>query len=448
MRNLLWLLLLTLAPAQAATMDTRLAKVDICGRYEVIHINGVVTNSAGAQSNVNRLAQVYGNSHNGHLIAYALAYNRTRGLPLDLYQSMLQVIADFPGATFSDWIASALAGMGVGTVTIDKMRSISQRFADANGFTRPPQYQDQDLADIILAIRQNHMRYGKLLLVPHSQGNLYANLVYDQLTTAPLVADFPPQSVLMAHIANAATTMRAGNHYVTTDKDMVIKAVRWAVPAGSQPNISVSITTAFTNDLLGHKFIEVYMGISTARTKVVNLIKARLDALKTTAPDPLNWVRSTGSMYYCGQQAPYYGPAPWACWMPDIRQPYPQPWSWYHTNMITSLVAGSAVPLFQPGTLADAESFTRMHSTACYNFFINDRIAKLKATVYTPADNIPGCGTGYPSGPYSVSEITWSQIYSADSQTVRATYDLQPPVFGGTLGQDVVNIERLGVCRR
>jgi hypothetical protein len=447
MRNLFWLLLFTLAPAQAATMDARLAKADICGRYEVIHINGVVTTPNGANANLTRLIQVYGNSHNNHLIAYALAYNPTRGLPTDLYQSMLQVIADFPGATFADWVASALAGMGVGTVTVEKMRTISQRFADANGFTRPPQYQDQDLADIILAIRQNHRPHGKLLLVPHSQGNLYANLVYDQLT-GPFVSEFPAKSVMMAHLANAATTMRTGNHYVTTDKDLVIKAVRWAVPAGSQPNAPVSITTAFTNDLLGHKFIEVYMGIPTVKTKVVNLIKARLDVLKTTAPDPLNWVRSSGAMYYCGQLAPYYGPAPWACWMPDVTKPYPQPWSWYHTNMITVPIAGSAFPLFQPGTLANAESATRMHSTACYNFFINDRIAKLKATVYTPPDNIPGCGTGYPSGPYSVSEITWSQIYSADSQAVRATYDLQPPVFGGSLGQDVVNIETLGVCRR
>jgi hypothetical protein len=52
MRNLLWLLLLALAPVQAATMDARLAKVDVCGRYEVIHINGVVTTPNGAQSNL------------------------------------------------------------------------------------------------------------------------------------------------------------------------------------------------------------------------------------------------------------------------------------------------------------------------------------------------------------------------------------------------------------
>jgi hypothetical protein len=354
MRNLLWLLLLALAPVQAATMDARLAKVDVCGRYEVIHINGVVTTPNGAQSNLTRLIQVYGNSHNGHLIAYALAYNPTRGLPTDLYQSMLQVIADFPGATFGDWVASALAGMGVGTVTTEKMRSISQRFADANGFTRPPQYQDQDLADIILSIRQNHRRYAKLLLVPHSQGNLYANLVYDKLTTAPLVADFPPQSVLMAHIANAATTMRTGNHYVTTDKDLVIKAVRWAVPAGSQPNVPVSMTTAFTNDLLGHKFIEVYMGISAARTKVINLIRTRLDQLKTTAPDPTTWVRSTGSMYYWGPLQAWYGPGPWLCYVGG------QQWT---TNVISVPTAGSHTGILQPGTLAQAESFTRMQSS-------------------------------------------------------------------------------------
>ena len=52
MRNLIWLLLLALAPAQAANIDARLAKVDVCGRYEIIHINGVVTSPAGAQDNL------------------------------------------------------------------------------------------------------------------------------------------------------------------------------------------------------------------------------------------------------------------------------------------------------------------------------------------------------------------------------------------------------------
>ena len=118
MRNLLWLLLLALAPVQAATMDARLAKVDVCGRYEVIHINGVVTTPNGAQSNLTRLIQVYGNSHNGHLIAYALAYNPTRGLPTDLYRSMLQVIADFPGATETEMFGCDPAGTAHRTALI------------------------------------------------------------------------------------------------------------------------------------------------------------------------------------------------------------------------------------------------------------------------------------------------------------------------------------------
>ena len=85
-------------------------------------------------------------------------------------------------------------------------------------------------------------------------------------------------------------------------------------------------------------------------------------------------------MYYCGTLQAWYGPGPWLCYIGG------QQWT---TNVVSAPIAGSQSVVLQPGTLANAESFTRMHSVACYNFFINDRISKLTATTYTPAVLIP-----------------------------------------------------------
>lgn len=58
--------------------DPRLAKSDPCGPFEVVHINGVLTDFPEAQANLFRLAAVYGNGHNGHIIVYRLAHNQRR----------------------------------------------------------------------------------------------------------------------------------------------------------------------------------------------------------------------------------------------------------------------------------------------------------------------------------------------------------------------------------
>jgi hypothetical protein len=51
-----------------ATIDPKLAKADICGRYEVIHINGIDTTQIQALANRDAIAAAYGNAHEEHLI--------------------------------------------------------------------------------------------------------------------------------------------------------------------------------------------------------------------------------------------------------------------------------------------------------------------------------------------------------------------------------------------
>jgi len=52
MKKLLLFLLLSITSiwASAETIDPLLAKADVCGRYEVFHINGILTDIDGAQA--------------------------------------------------------------------------------------------------------------------------------------------------------------------------------------------------------------------------------------------------------------------------------------------------------------------------------------------------------------------------------------------------------------
>ena len=51
---------------------------------------------------VQKIMLEYDNWHSGHLIAYALAYNQTRGVVRDIADSASQVVRDVAGATYAD----------------------------------------------------------------------------------------------------------------------------------------------------------------------------------------------------------------------------------------------------------------------------------------------------------------------------------------------------------
>ncbi|MBA3353456.1 MAG: hypothetical protein H0U23_13750 [Blastocatellia bacterium] len=80
-------------------VDPQLAKLDVCGRYEIVHINGVDTSIEDAQRNLAELAIVYGNAHDEHLLVYVLAYNRTNWIIADMQQAYSQLIASYPGVS-------------------------------------------------------------------------------------------------------------------------------------------------------------------------------------------------------------------------------------------------------------------------------------------------------------------------------------------------------------
>ena len=111
----------------------------------------------------------------------------------------------------------------------------------------------------------------QLLLVAHSQGNLFVNSAYDALMR------FKPEAkARVVHVAPAAPTLR-GDH-VLADIDLVINALR-GTGLSSVPDVNINLPLSKI-DLTGHSFEPTYLDKSRAAyARTRGMITNSLDAL-------------------------------------------------------------------------------------------------------------------------------------------------------------------------
>lgn len=92
MKNLFLCLLLTICVQISFADGTCKSPIDSA----VIYFgNGINTTNASAQASLNRLMQEMGGEYNGQKLEYAVAYNQTGGIGVDLLQSEIQLGAQF-----------------------------------------------------------------------------------------------------------------------------------------------------------------------------------------------------------------------------------------------------------------------------------------------------------------------------------------------------------------
>jgi hypothetical protein len=277
------LIALSAGAALAANIDTRLAKFDVCGRYEIFHINGIQTTETEANDNRAALATAFGNAHNEHLIAYRLAYNPTQGALLDLVDVFAQKLNEYPGATFAMLVRAFLGRVRAplpGSLADELQRILIERIR-GTGYVS---LNDADLALVVDHLRRQRMSGAKTLLVPHSQGKLYANSAYALLTQAAN-NPVPTKSLAIVGVASPAAFVAGANgRYVTSRQDLVIFGLRKLL--GNASVLPGNVTQPLTlDDPLGHNFQAIYLRPNTnARTKLMSDIAAVFDALRTDEP--------------------------------------------------------------------------------------------------------------------------------------------------------------------
>lgn len=115
----------------------------------------------------------------------------------------------------------------------------------------------------------------RVLLVGHSQGSLYANATHRVVYTNPKIK---PGNFKVVHVASVANFVADGEGYITSDSDLVVKALRTAMPDTLQSN---TVSPFNPNDISGHLFLDTYLnGDYPLRNSVYGVISRALLTLR------------------------------------------------------------------------------------------------------------------------------------------------------------------------
>ncbi|MBY4707380.1 hypothetical protein K6V18_20335 [Ralstonia insidiosa] len=229
------------------------------------------------------LSNMIGTRFNGVPISYSNAINPTGGFIDDLSRVFQQKLAENPSLS---WELLVRASLGLieglspelakfildlivkteneSTAELKKKWEAENSYIDGRVTTHVTDY-TRDILD-------NGRR---VLLVAHSQGNLYANASHRLLYTNPEVT---PGSFGTIGVASPANYVAGGGEYITSDADVIINALRSIISDQVLPaNVSIPFDTA---ELSGHNFIKTYMHIEKpAREKIRQITISGLNKL-------------------------------------------------------------------------------------------------------------------------------------------------------------------------
>ena len=409
------------AQAQVPLKDVRDAKYDGCGRFEFWHINGIMTDLPGARDNLKRLSEVYGNAYREHLIVYGLAYNQTRGFAPDMVASATQVIRQYIGATWDNFMQAVTFGfysVGMPKATSD---AIAKKIVAAWGFNQANPYnKDIDLAEIVNSINTTGQKSAKKLLIGHSQGTLYMNEVYDRLVGT----GFKATSIGAIGIAAATNIVRTGNTYLTSDNDTVVDSVRVATalinPLNNVLPANVSIPRT---DALGHNLRSVYLNDANVRSKLKGMITAEFASLKSYSSGtywPVDWYGNDHVVYAHSQWSNAIGTG-----VPPEGVPMYLAYQSVAPYALSQYIGKTG------GTLAETHSITKANGQLCYSYAIA-LMKKQKA-----AGNYGWAEMGYPNYRGCWSSLAqpagaWL-LYSGDAPPVFRTWEDTHPYYRGRI---------------
>ena len=288
-------LLVGLVHGSAQAQSTPAASLCVASGYVLGFFNGVFNDPTEAAEGMEALSVLVGDTHKGERVTAEVFYNTSGKLAErptvtrleDVAEVFSQRANELDGVLANRWeyfwelvrggqtplfdrlveAVPAAAAVRDSLVTAVRGRIV----AVLSGFRASP----PTLAN---SARHNTRIQGliterkKLLLVAHSQGNLFLNSAY---STAVRLAG--ADAVKAVHIAPASATVNG--EYTLADIDLIIGALRALAP-GDTKTSNVSIPFAST-DKSGHKLIDTYLDSSrpAGRNQIKNQMVSALDSL-------------------------------------------------------------------------------------------------------------------------------------------------------------------------
>lgn len=200
-------------------------------------------------------------------LEFSISYNETQGLPLDLLESAIQLLT---GNTSRFW--RFFMGLEV------MPDWFADKFIDLSAsLDRSALATTDSLKKHVAAYKTRIAEGKKIVLVAHSQGNLFGNQAYTMLSSRE------KQSFGMVSAANVDSSVLGSNSpYTTLTSDKIILALIAAqlnLPSSPLPPNTENLAVS-EEDPLSHLFIESYMVAgSNSGSQIVGDITAVLNSL-------------------------------------------------------------------------------------------------------------------------------------------------------------------------
>ncbi|MFA6396908.1 MAG: PE-PPE domain-containing protein [Sulfurimonas sp.] len=222
---------------------------------KVFHINGILTSYTEAKANLVQINSILGTTYKDQNLTYVLAYNQTDGAISDILDVYNQKVAEYrrgnPMATdlqiviFVSNITAALLHLPSTALTPAEVQTLEIDSIKKN--IGGSVYTDADSEHIRTTIETNTTVGNNIFVVAHSQGTMYANIVYDKLMEDNKTAT---DKIKMLSVADVAAYMPNGD-WLSSFLDPVI--------AGVKLFFSVADYNLFEANNTGHSLIDTYL---------------------------------------------------------------------------------------------------------------------------------------------------------------------------------------------
>ena len=274
-----------------------------------LYFNGIHNDPAAATASLLELKRIHGTQTSaGDVIRYELMYNHTNGFS-DVVETFEQRLLEQNGLLAGrfelffevingdgPWWNKIAASIPSAAKTLNSIADWYQAaaiLALTKAFGNPPTA--LDYAQHRSVIDQKIDEGRKLLLVAHSQGNLFANVAYDYARKR-----LGTSSVKVVHIAPASS--RLVGSYTLANLDLVINGLRVAgtVADNTDDIPDYAHRPAGVNgkkDILGHNLIAIYLnpGLTTS-SRVKTHIQEALASL--VSPQNMEALNFFSAAYY------------------------------------------------------------------------------------------------------------------------------------------------------
>lgn len=275
--------------------------------YSTLFFNGVGNTHDDAQSTLDLMRESLPAEHNAEPVGYELMYNTTKGTIKDVIETLRQRDQEAGRAWSVNFEQYWLKINGQQLSAFEKderfkeyLKGVQEAYTTslkgaATAAFRNASPTTENLSEQFRTTRELIERGQKVLMVGHSQGNLFMNTTFAGMNVLGYGS-----SVNRVHVAPAATA--GGSLYLLADIDLVIKGLNLIDGSNSSGQYTPNVDLPFSfSDVLGHGMKETYLDPDRAAlARIKSLVATGFDSLQQASGIKVNQGFFTATLLWDG----------------------------------------------------------------------------------------------------------------------------------------------------